>query len=298
MAQAETVDIAEVVETQENHWFGRFAFSTFIMCCLVMLVDGFNQQSLNYAAPAIVKDWGLNPAVMSIVLDINIFGWMIGSVAFSMLADAIGRRKSILIAVFTFGAFTVLLPIANNLVELSIIRFIGALGIGGGMPMAIALVADYAKISSRGFKITLLYLGYTVGSSGGGQLAANLTPLYGWRSIFIVGGIVSLLIGVALLIALPESVRYLALKRAAPERILAIVRKLKPGAAYGPETRFVVKEAERKGVPVTHLFTEGRSAMTVFLWFALGLSFVTHFFLSSNLAILLSTYSNQMSIPT
>ena len=117
MAQGQTVDIAEVVETQENSWSGRFALSTFIMCCLVMLVDGFNQQSLNYAAPAIIKDWGINRAAMTPIFDLNIFGWMIGSVGFSMLADRIGRRKSILIAVFVFGIFTVLLPLAGSIVS-------------------------------------------------------------------------------------------------------------------------------------------------------------------------------------
>src|SRR5690242_12254282 len=99
MAQPQVVDIADVVETQEKTWF---AVSTFILCCLVMLVDGFNQQSLNYAAPAIIKDWGINRAAMTPVFDINIFGWMLGSIGFSMLADHIGRRKSILIAVFVF----------------------------------------------------------------------------------------------------------------------------------------------------------------------------------------------------
>ena len=49
----------------------------------------------------------------------------------------------------------------TNIVELSIVRFISALGIGGGMPMAISLVADYAQTKTRGLKITLLYLGYT-----------------------------------------------------------------------------------------------------------------------------------------
>jgi AAHS family 4-hydroxybenzoate transporter-like MFS transporter len=143
-----------------------------------------------------------------------------------------------------------------------------------------------------------LYLGYTGGSSGGGFLAAALTPSYGWRSIFLVGGIVSLLIGFTLLVALPESVRYLALKKAAQDKILAIARKLKPSAGYTSDTRFVIKETERKGVPIKHLFTEGRTAMTVFLWFALGFSFVTHFFLSAWLSTLFSEYSNQMSIPT
>ncbi len=295
MAQAETVNIAEVIETQERGWF---PLALFLMSCLVMLVDGFNQQSLNYAAPAIIEDWGVPAALMTgLVADINIFGWMVGAVAFSMLADHIGRRKSILLAVFVFSIFTVALSFTTNITQLAIVRFISALGIGGGMPMAISLVADYAQTKTRGLKITLLYLGYTIGSSGGGFLAAILTVNYGWKAIFLVGGLVSLVIGVALAFALPESVRYLVLKRGSRERILSYARKLKPHAAFGPDTNFIIQETAKKGVPVKHLFTEGRATMTFFLWLALGLSFVTHFFLSASLATLLSKVSHHMSIP-
>jgi AAHS family 4-hydroxybenzoate transporter-like MFS transporter len=295
MAQPGTANIAEVVETQEKGWF---PLATFLMCCLVMLVDGFNQQSLNYAAPAIIEDWGIEPALMTgLVADINIFGWMLGSIGFSMLADRIGRRKSILYAVFIFGIFTVALSFTSNIFELSIIRFISALGIGGGMPMAISLVADYAQQKTRGFKITLLYLGYTIGSSGGGFLAAALTPNYGWQSIFLTGGMTSLVIGVVLLFALPESVRYLVLNNVHPDRVLQYARQLKPSTHFPDGTRFIIQETVKKGVPVKHLFTEGRAAMTFFLWLALGFSFVTHFFLSASLATLLSKVSNQMTIP-
>src|SRR5215469_138456 len=80
VVQPQTVDIHEVVETQEK---GLFPFSIFLMCCLVMLVDGFNQQSLNYAAPAIIEALGISPALMTgLVADINIFGWMLGAVGF------------------------------------------------------------------------------------------------------------------------------------------------------------------------------------------------------------------------
>jgi AAHS family 4-hydroxybenzoate transporter-like MFS transporter len=294
VAQGKTVNIAEVIETQQKSWFSS---SLFLMCCLVMLVDGFNQQSLNYAAPAIIKDWRINRALMTLVFDLNIFGWMLGAVAFSMLGDRIGRRNSILIAVFTFGIFTTAMPLATNLNELAMIRFASALGVGGAMPMAISLLADYAQTKTRGLKITLLYLGYTVGSSGGGFLAAALTPNYGWKSVFLVGGGASLLIGVVLLFALPESVRFLVLKRGAKARILHYVRKLQPDVDFAPDTEFTIQETTKKGVPVKHLFTEGRSAMTVLLWFALGFNFITHFFLSSWLSTLFSEYSNRMSIP-
>lgn len=295
MAEATAVNIVDVVETQERGWFPT---ALFLMCCLVMLVDGFNQQSLNYAAPAIIEDWGVPAALMTgVVADINILGWMIGAVAFTMLADHIGRRKAILLAVFVFSVFTVALSFTTNIVQLSIVRFISALGIGGGMPMAISLVADYAQTKTRGFKITLLYLGYTIGSSGGGFLAAALTVNFGWKAIFLVGGIASLLIGVVLVFALPESVRYLVLKRGSKERIIAYARKLKPRADFGPDTEFFIQETPKTGVPLKHLFTEGRAAMTFFLWLALGFSFVTHFFLSASLATLLSKVSHHMSIP-
>src|SRR5882672_1087762 len=199
------------------------------MCCLVMLVDGFNQQSLNYAAPAIIEDLGISPPLMTgLVADINIFGWMLGAVGFSMLADHIGRRKSILLAVFIFSIFTIALSYTTDVVSLSIVRFISALGIGGGMPMAISLVADYAQTKTRGLKVTLLYLGYTGGSSGGGFLAAALTPVYGWKSVFIAGGVTSLIIGVGLIFALPESVKYLVLKRGSQERIVSYASRLQP----------------------------------------------------------------------
>jgi AAHS family 4-hydroxybenzoate transporter-like MFS transporter len=291
MAQQTTVNIADVVENQENPWSGLFTFGTFAMCCLVMLVDGFNQQSLNYASPAIIRDWGLRPGAMAPVLSINIFGWMLGSIAFSMLADRIGRRKSVLLAVFIFAVFTIALSFASNLIELSIIRFISALGVGGGMPMAISLVADYSQQKSRGLKITLLYLGYTMGSSGGGFLAAALTPNYGWQSVFLAGGITSFVIGVVLLFALPESVKYLVLNKGSQSRILAYAKQLRPSVAFDPDTRFYIAETAKKGVPVQYLFTEGRAAMTFLLWLALGSSFVTHFFLSGYIAILLSSYS-------
>jgi MFS transporter, AAHS family, 4-hydroxybenzoate transporter len=285
MSVPNRVDIAEVMEKQTGK---VFLFSTFLMCAIVMLADGFDNQAINYAAPAIIREFGIERALMTPVFNISIIGWMAGSVVFSMLADRIGRRPSILLAVALFGAFTFLIPVATNLVELGALRFCAAFGVGGAMPMAIALISDYAKSTNRGLLITLLYLGYTSGSAGGGLVAAAMIPELGWRSVFYLGGIGALVVGAVLLFALPESVRYLALRRPADPRILAYARKLRPEAGYGSETQFTVQEKSRTGVPLRHLFTEGRSSMTIFLWLALGLSFITHFFLSQWLTTLLT----------
>lgn len=288
MAQPARANILEVVENQERSWTSPFALGTFLICCLVMLADGFDNQAINYAAPAIIKEWGINRALMTPVFNISIVGWMSGSIVFAMLADRIGRRVATIMAVLLFGAFTFAIPLATNLYELAALRFCAAFGVGGGMPMAIALISDYARSKNRGLRITLLYLGYTIGSSGGGFLAAELIPEFGWRSLFYIGGAGALLVAVLLMVGLPESVRFLVLRRPNDARILGYARKLRPSAQFAADTQFVIDETVRSGVPVKHLFTEGRGAMTWFLWFALGFSFITHFFLSQWLTTLLT----------
>jgi AAHS family 4-hydroxybenzoate transporter-like MFS transporter len=223
MAQPNPVDIADVVETQDRSWF---TMSIFLLCCLVMLVDGFDNQAINYAAPLIIRDWKIDREVMTPIFTFGILGWMLGSIGFSMIGDHIGRRNSILFAVFIFGIFTLATPLMDNVLDLTVLRFLAALGIGGGIPMVVALLCDYAPSKSRGLKITVLYLGYTFGSSGGGFLAAELTPVYGWKSIFVVGGAAALAIVAVLAFTLPESVRHLVLKNAPRARVLAYAQKI------------------------------------------------------------------------
>src|SRR4030095_8392840 len=131
MSVPSRMDIAEVVENQQTGfeikgwvWFpARFVFLTFLLCCLVMLADGFDNQAINYAAPAIIREFGIERALMTPVFNISIIGRMSGRVVSSRLADRIGRRPSILIAVGLFGVFTFLIPVATNLVELGALRF-------------------------------------------------------------------------------------------------------------------------------------------------------------------------------
>jgi len=116
---------------------------------------------------------------------------MAGALTFSMIADAIGRRNAMVFAALLFGSFTYLISFSTNLWELSAYRFCASFGVGGAMPMAIALISDYTPTKRRGLMITGLFLGYSIGSAGGGFLAAELIVAYGWQSVFQVGGIVA-----------------------------------------------------------------------------------------------------------
>src|SRR5687768_11150221 len=110
MAQAKKVDIADVIETQTN-WF--FTYSTVALCCLVLMVDGFDNQAINYTSAAIIRDWGVDRVLFTPVFWANTLGWMVGSLVFSVIADKIGRRNATIFATVLFGGFTYAMAFAT-----------------------------------------------------------------------------------------------------------------------------------------------------------------------------------------
>ncbi len=288
MAEPKKVDIADIIDSQTNRFFTG---STFLLCCLVLMVDGFDNQAINYTSAAILRDWEMDRVLFTPIFWANVLGWMTGSLAFSMIADAIGRRNAIILATVLFSGFTYAMSFATGLLDLGIYKFCASLGVGGAMPMAIALIADYTHSKWRGFFVTGLFIGYSFGTVGGGFLAAEMILTVGWEAIFRIGGIVGLIVAGLLVFTLPESVRYLLVQNAPQEKVHGYVRRMKPHYEIEPGTEFYIQEQKKqKGVPLSFLFKDGRAAMTFLLWFALGFSFVTHFFISNWLPILLSDY--------
>jgi AAHS family 4-hydroxybenzoate transporter-like MFS transporter len=108
---------------------------------------------------------------------------------------------------------------------------------------------------------------FSAGAALGGFAAAWLIAHFGWRSVFFFGGTTPLLITLAMLIWLPESLQYCTLHGKIAE-LRKWLGKLDPeqAAAAGEGTAFVVQEKKQKGVPWAHLFYEGRAMGTLFIW--------------------------------
>jgi AAHS family 4-hydroxybenzoate transporter-like MFS transporter len=109
-------------------------------------------------------------------------------------------------------------------------------------------------------------VGFTAGAAVGGFVALWLIPLFGWRSVFYVGGAVPLVIAVAMYFSLPESLQFLAVRRTRLDLLAHWLKKLDPTIQVGPSTEYVSNEKPRSGAPVRHLFSEGRTTVTLLLW--------------------------------
>ena len=69
---------------------------------------------------------------------------LLGSLFAGILGDRIGRKPSLIGCVAIFGVFTLLTARSTNLGSLTELRFLASLGLGGGVPLTIALATDYA----------------------------------------------------------------------------------------------------------------------------------------------------------
>jgi AAHS family 4-hydroxybenzoate transporter-like MFS transporter len=106
--------------------------------------------------------------------------------------------------------------------------------------------------------------------------------------VFKLGGIAPIVLAVFVAFTLPESVRFLALRRDQPNQVLSILRRLTGDSKLDDSADFVVDEERHQGLPVKHLFTNGRAAMTVLLWIAFASSLLGHYFLTSWLPTILA----------
>ena len=272
------IDVADFIDRQA---VGGFQLKLLLICAGVLFLDGFDTQAIGYVAPALAKEWGLTKGALGPVFSAGLFGLMIGALLFGPLADRIGRKKIIIFSTLAFGIGALATAFVHDVNMLLAIRFLTGLGLGGAMPNAIAMTSEFNPRRRRATMVMIMFCGFSVGAALGGMLAAALIPHFGWRSVFVVGGIAPLLLVPILVLRLPESVRFLALTGRANERVAKLLGLINPAAAFAPTTRFVVQEPALPGIPVLHLFREGRTPVTLLLWVVFFMSLLDIYFLAN-----------------
>ena len=287
------IDLVDFIDRQP---VGGFQIKLLLICAGVLFLDGFDTQAIGYVAPAIAKEWQLGKGALGPVFSAGLFGLMIGALVFGPLADRVGRKRIIIFSTVAFGIGAFATAFAQDITTLLVIRFLTGLGLGGAMPNAIALTAEYNPHRRRATMVMIMFCGFSVGAALGGLLAADLIPRFGWRSVFIVGGIAPLLIVPALAWRLPESVRFLAAAGRAPECVAELLKRISPNTVFAPNARFVVHEAHLAGIPVVHLFREGRAAVTLLLWVVFFMSLLDLYFLASWLPTVINDLGASVSL--
>lgn len=217
------VDVAALIDDGRFSAYQKLLVSA---AALLIVLDGADNQLLSNAVPSMMREWDLPRAAFATASAAAPFGMIIGGLLGGMLGDRIGRSAALLISVTCFSALTALVAIVDDVALLTGIRFLAGLGLGGAMPNAAALTAEFVPRRQRPLAITLTIVCIPLGGVLAGLASGYVIPSHGWRVLFLAGGAVPLVLALWLFKVLPESPRYLAGDRARWPELIATLRRM------------------------------------------------------------------------
>ena len=271
------IDIGAVVEKQK---LSKFLVRLIVISWIVTFFDGFDTYVIAFAAPYMATHFHLSKLMVGNMFSAGVFGTVFGAFLFGYIGDRIGRRLAIILATAGFGAATFALALATGYTYLLVVRFIAGIFIGGFLPLIWALNIEYAPKRYRSTLVTLNMVGYSFGVISGGPTAILLIPRFGWQSVFVFGGGLTVLAAVVLIGVLPESIRFLASKRSRPDLIAQIVKRIAPEQAVSGAEFVLADEGGqgRRSFNPKLLFAGELRWITPLLWIGYaGSSLTTHF---------------------
>jgi AAHS family 4-hydroxybenzoate transporter-like MFS transporter len=238
---ANTVDVGTTLD--EANW-GSYQKLLVAATAMTIILDGLDNQLLNAALPALIKEWSLPRPAFVPVQTAGMVGMMVGGAIGGVVGDRLGRRVALLGSVIAFGVLTILVSFAGGVGVLTVLRFFAGLGLGGAMPNAAALSSEYVPRRQRPFAVTLTVVCIPLGGSLAGFVGGLVLPSFGWRGLFMIGGILPLVMAAVLLKVLPESPRFLARHPDRWPQLRTLLRRL--GHRVPDDARFV--DATEKAV--------------------------------------------------
>jgi MFS transporter, AAHS family, 4-hydroxybenzoate transporter len=195
------------------------------LCAAVLLFEGFDIAVVGYVVPLLADAWRLAPGAFTYVLTAGNLGLLIGSLIAGLLGDRFGRKPVLIASVVTFGVGSFTSAFVASPMQLAAARALTGLGLGGGIPLAIALASDFAPAIAKGRFVLLSSLGVPIGFALAGLLSGRLAGAFGWPAVFIVGGAAPLLLALLLVLRLPESPAFRAALQPSSGGVAALFRE-------------------------------------------------------------------------
>ena len=256
----------------------RPAWLVVLLCWILVVFDGYDLIVYGTTLPHLQAEWGLSAGAAGFVGSLAFAGMMVGALVAGYLADHLGRRNTILVCTALFSVFTAACAFATDQTMFGAFRFIAGIGLGGLVPSANALTAEFVRPRFRSAVSTIMMSGVPIGGSIAAVIGIFLLPKQPtagtWHEMYLIG-FAAVAVIIICLFALPESPSWLRSKGrvAAAERVEAIY-----GIRFTDEASVVAEQSEvnKQGGPFhqpwllpTILFSAA-TLTTLFAWYGLG----------------------------
>ena len=193
--------------------FGLQQFIVIALCMVVNMLDGFDITAMAVVANDVSIEMAIPDHRLGLVFSFSLAGMMLGAMFLGSLSDVYGRRKVILFGLMVVGLSVLATAYVHSIGLLIFLRFISGLGAGAMLASQATLASEYSSERFRALAVAVVTAGYPLGAMFTGVVGGYLVPEYGWRSMFIAGGAVTLGLWFIAFLLLPESLQFLLNKK-------------------------------------------------------------------------------------
>lgn len=267
-AIAPTTASVQVAQIVDGCAFRGLPFVVSIFTVLALVFDGFDIQAVGFVAPALLGEWSITRPELSPVLAAALVGMALGAVLMGPVGDKLGRRSALILSMGVVAVGSLLSAHASTPGELTLYRFITGLGLGGSLPNATSLMVELAPLAVRNLVVSITIVGVPIGGVVGAEAAAQLLPAFGWRSVFVAGAVLPVLLALSMWLWMPESPRYLARRPERSNELARMLNRLTRTTRYHASDRFVIAEqaTAEQCEGLRTLLTPQYRADTLLLW--------------------------------
>jgi putative MFS transporter len=155
--------------------------------------DAYTVLAIAFAVPQLVSEWKLAPSQVGMILSAGYAGQLIGALLFGWLAEKFGRLRILFFTIILFTCMDIACLFAWGAASMIAFRFFQGIGTGGEVPVASAYINEFIGAHRRGRFFLLYEVIFPVGLMFAGAIGYFLVPVYGWRVMFIIGLVPSIL---------------------------------------------------------------------------------------------------------
>lgn len=229
-------------------------YMTLFMCFCIAILEGFDIQSIGVVASSIQSEFGLTKGELGWIFSAATLGMFPGAIVAGRLSDKIGRKNILIISVAIFGFMSLMTAFTTDFTSLVIVRFLTGIGMGGALPLIIAMSSESVPERWSATAVSVMYAGVPFGAGITAIIAGGFTGIGEWKNIFYLGGLTPIALVPILIFLLKETY---SKKQATKDDLNA-----------NTDFKFI-------------LFGEGRTATTIQIWLSfLGTLIVLYFILN------------------
>ncbi len=254
------VDVSQLIDTRPLVSLQKLII---VLCGLVVLLDGYDIQTMALAVPSIAAEWKLASSTFGLALSASLIGLMGGAGLIAPLGDRFGRRPLLVGGMALVGLASLCTAYSTIPAHLVAWRFLTGLGLGASIPNGTALTSEYMPARRRAALVTLMFCNMAVGAFAAGFTAPWIVSRWGWQGIFIVGGTLPLLVSLVLFAWAPESVRFLLARNPGDPRIAKLLARIAPDVTAA---HFRSENEPARRHSILALFLPEYRVRTVLVW--------------------------------